>query len=61
MLLLDANTVVPVDRLIDAMWGGRPPASATASLHNHVMRLRRLLGGCRDRPAAWCWSPAATG
>jgi DNA-binding SARP family transcriptional activator len=43
-LLLDANSVVPTDRLIEVLWGERPPASATASLHNHLRRLRGLLG-----------------
>ncbi|HLK43248.1 MAG TPA: transcriptional regulator, partial [Thermoleophilia bacterium] len=33
MLLLNANTVVSVDRLIDALWQGNPPASAQGSLH----------------------------
>ncbi|MGW2641790.1 BTAD domain-containing putative transcriptional regulator [Streptomyces sp. NPDC001348] len=42
-LLLEAGRVVPVDSLKDALWGGAPPASAQASLHNHVTRLRRLL------------------
>lgn len=28
----------------DALWGGAPPVSALPSLHNHVARLRRLLG-----------------
>ncbi|MFC1406965.1 MULTISPECIES: BTAD domain-containing putative transcriptional regulator [Streptacidiphilus] len=42
-LLLDANSTVPIDRLVEAMWQGRPPASAAASLYNHVMRLRRIL------------------
>ncbi len=44
VLLLNANTVVSSDQLAEALWGEAPPASATASLHNHVMRLRRLLG-----------------
>jgi DNA-binding SARP family transcriptional activator len=43
-LLLSANRVVPADRLVDVVWGDRPPASAVASLHNHVMRLRTMLG-----------------
>ncbi|MEU2164518.1 BTAD domain-containing putative transcriptional regulator [Streptomyces sp. NPDC019208] len=43
-LLLRANRVVPTDVLKDALWGDEPPASARASLHNHVARLRRLLG-----------------
>ncbi|MFE0513031.1 BTAD domain-containing putative transcriptional regulator [Streptomyces sp. NPDC058964] len=42
-LLLEAGRVVSVDSLTDALWGGAPPASARASLHNHVTRLRRLL------------------
>ncbi|MBK3580778.1 winged helix-turn-helix domain-containing protein, partial [Streptomyces sp. MBT65] len=42
-LLLEPGRVVSVDALKDALWGGAPPASAHASLHNHVTRLRRLL------------------
>ncbi|MFE9806587.1 BTAD domain-containing putative transcriptional regulator [Streptomyces sp. NPDC005548] len=42
-LLLEPGRVVSVDALKDALWGGAPPASARASLHNHVTRLRRLL------------------
>ncbi|MFJ8198776.1 BTAD domain-containing putative transcriptional regulator [Streptomyces sp. NPDC096152] len=42
-LLLEAGRVVSVEALKDALWGGAPPASAQASLHNHVARLRRLL------------------
>ncbi|NNN38242.1 AfsR/SARP family transcriptional regulator, partial [Streptomyces sp. S3(2020)] len=42
-LLLEADRTVSVDSLKDALWGGAPPASAHASLHNHVTRLRRLL------------------
>ena len=43
-LLLDANTAVPVDRLIEVMWDGRPTASAANGFHNTVLRLRRALG-----------------
>ncbi|NWF27095.1 tetratricopeptide repeat protein [Streptomyces sp. PKU-EA00015] len=42
-LLLRPNKVVPVDELKAALWGDEPPASAHASLHNHVTRLRRIL------------------
>jgi DNA-binding SARP family transcriptional activator len=42
-LLLEAGRTVSVEELKDALWGGAPPASAQASLHNHVTRLRRLL------------------
>ncbi|MFC3573822.1 BTAD domain-containing putative transcriptional regulator [Streptomyces yaanensis] len=43
-LLLEPGRVVPIDTLKEALWGGAPPASAQASLQNHVTRLRRLLG-----------------
>jgi DNA-binding SARP family transcriptional activator len=42
-LLLNANRVVAADRLIDILWGDDPPATAVASLHNHVRRLRAHL------------------
>ncbi|NEB00685.1 AfsR/SARP family transcriptional regulator [Streptomyces sp. SID13726] len=42
-LLLEAGRVVSAESLKDALWGSAPPASAQASLHNHVSRLRRLL------------------
>ncbi|MFG2607561.1 BTAD domain-containing putative transcriptional regulator [Streptomyces sp. NPDC048514] len=42
-LLLEPGRVVSVESLKDALWGGMPPVSAQASLHNHVTRLRRLL------------------
>src|SRR4051794_32828353 len=45
VLLLARNEVVSSDRLIDALWGEAPPASATGSLHNLVSALRKALGG----------------
>ncbi|MFH8465469.1 BTAD domain-containing putative transcriptional regulator [Streptomyces sp. NPDC017991] len=42
-LLLEPGRVVSVHTLKDALWGAFPPASAHASLQNHVTRLRRLL------------------
>jgi DNA-binding SARP family transcriptional activator len=44
LLLLEAGRVVSTDRLIDALWSGEPPATATASLQNFVSQLRRTLG-----------------
>lgn len=44
LLLLRLNEVVPVDELIEQLWHPVPPASAKASLHNHVSRLRGLIG-----------------
>ncbi|WP_037661177.1 BTAD domain-containing putative transcriptional regulator, partial [Streptomyces aurantiacus] len=42
-LLLEPDRVVSADALKEALWPGGPPASAHASLQNHVTRLRRLL------------------
>ncbi len=39
-----AGEVVSTDRLIDGLWGGRPPASAGKVLQNAVSQLRRSLG-----------------
>ena len=44
LLLLHANRVVAAEQLIDGVWGDEPPPSATGSLQNHVLRLRRELG-----------------
>ena len=42
-LLLHANQVVSVERLIDLLWGEHPPASARVTLQSYVLRLRRVL------------------
>ncbi|MBA2642927.1 MAG: winged helix-turn-helix domain-containing protein [Actinobacteria bacterium] len=47
LLLLHRNEVVPRERLIDALWGERPPATAVNALQVAVHGLRKLLG--RDR------------
>jgi YVTN family beta-propeller protein len=44
VLLLHANEVVSRDRLIDALWGERPPPSVHQSLDSYVSRLRRAIG-----------------
>jgi DNA-binding SARP family transcriptional activator len=43
-LLLDAGRVVSTDRLIDAVWGEHPPATAATSLQNFVSQLRKQVG-----------------
>lgn len=47
LLLLNANTVVSRDRLVDALWGAEPPRSAVSSLQVYVHGLRRALGAGR--------------
>ena len=44
LLLVRANQVVSLDRLIDELWAERPPKAAKASLQNFVVQLRKLLG-----------------
>lgn len=46
-LLLEANRVVPTDRLIDRIWGGEPPEAARSALFAYVSRLKKLLGAAR--------------
>ncbi len=43
LLLLHANEVVSLDRLIDGIWGERPPDTAAAAVHGSVSRLRKVL------------------
>jgi DNA-binding SARP family transcriptional activator len=44
LLLLAPNEVVSTDRLIDEVWGHRPPKSVEASLQNCISNLRVALG-----------------
>lgn len=44
-LLLNANEVVSVDRLLDVLWDTAPPVSALANLRTYVAALRHALGG----------------
>jgi DNA-binding SARP family transcriptional activator len=43
LLLLHANEVVSTERLIDELWGERPPATVAKSLHVYVSQLRKEL------------------
>jgi DNA-binding SARP family transcriptional activator len=43
VLLVHADQVVAVDRLIEELWGEQPPAQAAASLQAYVSNLRRAL------------------
>ena len=48
LLLLDANIAVSSDRLIDRLWQGEPPATASSALQTYIAKLRVILDG---RPA----------
>ncbi|MDQ6945679.1 MAG: AAA family ATPase [Actinomycetota bacterium] len=43
VLLVHANRVVSLDRLIDLLWAGQPPSRATATLQGYISNLRRAL------------------
>ncbi|MEU9510046.1 BTAD domain-containing putative transcriptional regulator [Micromonospora sp. NPDC048170] len=51
-LLLNANQVVTVDRLIGATWGDAPPATARAQIQSDIHGLRRAIrsAGSPDEP-----------
>ena len=44
VLLLHPNEVVSSERLIDELWGERPPATATKVVQTYVSQLRRAVG-----------------
>jgi predicted ATPase/DNA-binding SARP family transcriptional activator len=48
LLLESPHNAVPAERLIDELWGNRPPATAGKALQVHVSQLRRALGS--DQP-----------
>lgn len=43
VLVLGRGDIVPTDRLIDCVWGDRPPVSAAGALQAYVSHLRRRL------------------
>ncbi|MGY0236674.1 BTAD domain-containing putative transcriptional regulator [Longispora urticae] len=45
VLLVHAGRAVPVEHLIDQLWGEDPPASVLHALHVHISALRKGLGG----------------
>ncbi|SNS51830.1 Predicted ATPase [Actinomadura meyerae] len=48
MLALEPGRVVPLDRLVDELWAGDPPAGATPTLRAYIAHLRKVLEP--DRP-----------
>ncbi|HEX3649061.1 MAG TPA: transcriptional regulator, partial [Pseudonocardiaceae bacterium] len=43
LLVLHANQVVSIERIIDGLWGDDPPATARTIVHGYVSRLRRMI------------------
>lgn len=56
LLIMRAGQTVPVDQLVDELWGEHLPLHPTASLHTHVSKLRKALtpsdGGKRIKSGA---------
>jgi len=48
LLVASAGRPVPVEHLIDQIWGDAPPVRVEASLQSYVARLRRVLEPSRD-------------
>jgi DNA-binding SARP family transcriptional activator len=57
ILALNGGRPVSLSRLIDVLWDGAPPASASKNVHQYVYRLRAMLArdGLADRLV---WQPA---
>ncbi|WNV87580.1 BTAD domain-containing putative transcriptional regulator [Umezawaea sp. Da 62-37] len=45
LLLVEANRIVPVDRLVDGVWNETPPATSRSQIHICISSLRRQLAG----------------
>ncbi|MGV9313645.1 AfsR/SARP family transcriptional regulator [Streptomyces sp. NPDC003691] len=63
--LLDAGSVVPVDRLIEAIWGTAPPTTAAKLVQSYIARMRQALhrAGAHDTiltcPGGYLFQPEA--
>ena len=55
LLVINANRVVPRDRLVDELWGEEPPPTAVTTVQIYVSRLRKVLpsGVLRTRPRGY--------
>ena len=47
LLLLGSGALVPVDRIVEGVWGERPPASAVLKVQGHICTLRKMLRPAR--------------
>jgi predicted ATPase/DNA-binding SARP family transcriptional activator len=52
LLAMGDGTPLTRDRLIDELWGERPPPSAASALHVHLSKVRLLLGDVLVRDAS---------
>jgi DNA-binding SARP family transcriptional activator len=54
VLVVHANEVVSINRLMEALWGAKPPATAANTLQTYVSHLRRALEPDRQPRANGC-------
>jgi DNA-binding SARP family transcriptional activator/ABC-type branched-subunit amino acid transport system substrate-binding protein/streptogramin lyase len=52
LLLLHRDQVISTDRIVDELWGERPPPTAAKIVQNHVLQLRRALANGGSAGAA---------
>ena len=52
VLVLSAGEVVSSDRLVEALWGDRPPATAAKTVQVYISRLRKTLNGAQAGTSA---------
>ncbi|MBB4687902.1 AfsR/SARP family transcriptional regulator [Amycolatopsis jiangsuensis] len=52
LLALRVGKIVPLEEIIDALWGHDPPATARTIVHGNVSHLRRILRQLRTGPVA---------
>ena len=50
--MLHANETLSTDRLIDELWGERPPATAAKTVQVYISRLRKALAGAEGNGSA---------
>lgn len=43
LLLLGSGALVPIERIVEGVWGERPPSSAVLKVQGHICTLRKLL------------------
>jgi DNA-binding SARP family transcriptional activator len=48
LMAMRSGRVVPVEALVDAMWGDDPPPSAGKTVLSHIVRLRQSLAAAGD-------------
>ncbi len=52
LLLVHRGERVSLDRIVDALWGARPPVSVANLVHGYVRDLRRAIGPGRVQTVA---------